>query len=183
MASSPMDLPEAEQHDVFLELFVAHEEALRGFIRALVPAREDAREVMQDTAALLWRKFRQLNAREDFRRWAFGVARMQVREFLRDRGRDRHVFGDTVQEMIERRAEAAASVMDARREALEECLGKLSAEQRELVDSAYQPGNRIDALALRQGRSAMALYKTLHRIRIALMECTQRILAREEGVV
>ena len=41
-------------------------------------------------------------------------------------------------------------------------------------------GVRIDELAARAGRSAMALYKSLHRIRIALMNCTQQVLAQEE---
>jgi RNA polymerase sigma-70 factor (ECF subfamily) len=174
-----MALPTDQPQDLFLKLFVAHEEALRGFIRALVPGREDAREVMQDTAALLWRKFGQLRAPEDFRRWAFGVARLQAREFLRDRGRDRHVFGESVQALIERQAEEAVQSLDLRRNALEQCLAKLAPEQRSLLDAAYQPGVRIDELAVRNGRSPMALYKTLHRIRLLLIECTRRILTRE----
>ena len=132
-----MALPTDQPQDLFLKLFVAHEEALRGFIRALVPGREDAREVMQDTAALLWRKFGQLRAPEDFRRWAFGVARLQAREFLRDRGRDRHVFGESVQALIERQAEEAVQSLDLRRNALEQCLAKLAPEQRSLLDAAY----------------------------------------------
>ena len=46
-----------------------HEEALNGFVRTLVPTREDAREVMQEVAVVLWRKFEELSAMEDFRRW------------------------------------------------------------------------------------------------------------------
>ena len=170
---------DSERHDRFLRLFVEHEEAVRGFVRALVPGREDAREVMQDAVAVLWRKFDELRAPEDFRRWAFGVARLQVREFLRDHGRERLLFGEDVQAMIEQSAEHAVLTSDARREALEECLGKLAPEQRALVDAAYAPGVRMDALAAREGRTAMSLYKTLHRIRIALIECTRRVLARE----
>jgi RNA polymerase sigma-70 factor (ECF subfamily) len=49
-----------------------------------------------------------------------------------------------------------------------------------LVEEAYKPGVRIDELAAQAGRSAMALYKSLHRIRIALMNCTQQVLAQEE---
>jgi RNA polymerase sigma-70 factor (ECF subfamily) len=174
-----MALPTDQPQDLFLKLFLAHEEALRGFIRALVPGREDAREVMQDTAALLWRKFGQLRAPEDFRRWAFGVARLQAREFLRDRGRDRHVFGESVQALIERQAEEAVQSLDLRRNALEQCLAKLAPEQRSLLDAAYQSGVRIDELAVRNGLSPMALYKTLHRIRLLLIECTRRILTQE----
>ncbi len=56
---------------------------------------------------------------------------------------------------------------------------KLDAAQRKLLDAAYAPGARIDALAADAGRSPMSFYKALHRIRLALMECTQRVLARE----
>jgi RNA polymerase sigma-70 factor (ECF subfamily) len=87
---------EDQQHVDFLRLYVEHEEALRGFVRALVPTREDARDVMQDVTVVLWRKIGELSAIEDFRRWAFGVARMQALTFLRDRARMRHVFGDDV---------------------------------------------------------------------------------------
>ncbi len=58
-------------------------------------------------------------------------------------------------------------------------MSRLGAAQRALVQAAYAPGARIDELAARSGRSAMALYKTLHRIRLALMECTRRVLAQE----
>lgn len=171
---------EDQQHVDFLRLYVEHEEALRGFVRALVPTREDARDVMQEVTVVLWRKIGELSAMEDFRRWAFGVARMEALTFLRDRARDRHVFGDDVLALLADDAEADAEVFEAERIALEECLGKLDAAQRALVDAAYAPGVRIDALAASAGRSAMSLYKALHRIRLALMDCTQRVLARGE---
>ena len=49
------------------------------------------------------------------------------------------------------------------------------------MEAAYHSGVRIDEVAARMGRSAMSLYKLLHRIRLALMECTKRVLA-EEGL-
>ena len=52
---------DSDQHDHFLRLYVENEEALRGFVRSLVPTLEDAREVMQEVAALLWRKFDDLD--------------------------------------------------------------------------------------------------------------------------
>ena len=47
------------------------------------------------------------------------------------------------------------------------------------MEAAYAPGVQIDRLALKLGRSAMAVYKTLHRIRLVLMDCTRRVLASE----
>lgn len=171
---------EQHRHDRFLRLFIEHEEALRGFVRSLVPTREDAREIMQEAAAVLWRKFDELEAPEDFRRWAFGVARFEAMAFRRDRARDRHVFGDALLAMLADEAQVQADAMDERREVLEQCLAKLPDTQRALVDAAYARGVRIDELAAKLGRTAMALYKTLHRIRMTLAACVEKTMQREE---
>ena len=67
-----------EQHDQFLRLFMAHEESLRVFVRSLLFSREEEREVMQEVAVVLWRKFVPDISEGEFCRWAFGVARMEV---------------------------------------------------------------------------------------------------------
>lgn len=171
-----------DNHDQFLRLFVENEEALRGFVRSLVPTLEDAREVMQETAAVLWRKFGELDSPKDFRRWAFGVARFEALAFRRDRARDRHVFGDELVSLLEAEAAVAGEQCDREERALQSCLEKLPKAHRELIEIAYSPGARIDELAREAGRTPMALYKSLHRIRMALADCIQEYLGREEGL-
>lgn len=174
-----MTSAENDRHDQFLRLYVKHEEALTGFVRTLVPTYDDAREVMQEVAVVLWQKFAELSSTDDFRRWAFGVAKFKVLAFQRDRMRDRLVFDAEVLELLAAEVSDHADAYEAERHALDECLGKLDAAQRKLLEAAYAPGVRIDLLAEATGRSAMSLYKALHRIRLALMDCTQRALARE----
>ncbi|CAN5877687.1 sigma-70 family RNA polymerase sigma factor [soil metagenome] len=174
-----MTSAEHERHDQFLRLYVEHEEALNGFVRTLMPSREDAREVMQEVAVVLWRKYEGLPDITDFRRWAFGVAKFKAMSFTRDRMRDRLVFDDDVLELLAAEVGDHADEYADEREALDECLGKLDAAQRKLLDAAYAPGARMDELAAATGRSAMSFYKAMHRIRLALMVCTQRVLARE----
>lgn len=171
---------ERQRHDLFLRLYVEHEESLRGFVRSLVPTREDAGEVLQEVAAVLWRKFDDLLSPEDFRRWAFGVARFEALAYRRDRARDRHMFGEDVLALVADEAEASADALAAERESLEQCLRKLSAPQRALVAAAYERGERIDALAGRMGRTPMSLYKALHRIRMTLADCARRSLGQGE---
>ena len=89
------------------------------------------------------------------------------------------MFGDAALRLLAEEAEESAAVFEAERHALDQCLAKLPDTQRALVEAAYAPGVRMDELASRSGRSAMSLYKSLHRIRIALMDCTQQVLARE----
>jgi len=67
----------------------------------------------------------------------------------------------------------------ARLEALDVFLQKLPSDQRSLVEAAYAPGARMDELAARIGRTAMAVYKSLHRIRMMLTDCTKRELSKE----
>ena len=174
-----MTSAENDRHDQFLRLYVEHEEALNGFVRTLVPTREDAREVMQEVAVVLWQKFEELTAAQDFRRWAFGVAKFKVLAFFRDRARDRLVFDEDVLELLAVEVTENADAYEAERRALDECIGKLGVPQRKLLAAAYAPGARIGALAAAVGRSPMSFYKALHRIRLALMNCTQRALARE----
>lgn len=171
---------EDPRHDLFLRLFTTNEPAVRAFVRSLVPALADANDVMQEVAIVLWRKFAEYDSHEDFRRWAFGVAKFKVLAWQRDQARDRHVFGEDMTEVLATEAVERADHLAQRREALRVCLEKLPADQRELVASAYESGVRIDALASGLGRTAMALYKQLHRIRLALVECTRRFLIREE---
>ena len=177
-----MDPADRDKHDQFLRLYVENEETLRGFVRSLVPTLDDAREVMQETAAVLWRKFDELNSPDDFRRWAFGVARFEALAFRRDRARDRHVFGDELIAMLEAEAVEAGDKSGREERALEDCLAKLPKPQRSLVEAAYEPGTRIDEMAREAGRTPMSLYKVLHRIRMALADCIQEFIKREEGL-
>ena len=76
-----MDEADRKQHDQFLRLFMEHEEALRLFVRSLLFSQDESREVMQEVASVLWRKFDDSLESASFRRWAFGVARMEVLSF------------------------------------------------------------------------------------------------------
>lgn len=168
---------EHERHARFLRHYAESEMALHTFVRSLVPTRQMASEVMQDVILVLWEKF---DAAADFQGWAFGVAKNVALRHLRRQSRDRHVFDDELVNQLADDAVALVPVHDGHREALEHCLDKLPTAQRELVLTAYTKGTRMDELATRRGQTPMALYKLLHRIRQALLECVERTLAKEE---
>lgn len=168
---------EHERHAQFLRHYAESEVALHTFVRSLVPTRQMASEVMQDVILVLWEKF---DAAADFQGWAFGVAKNVALRHLRRQSRDRHVFDDELVNQLADDAVALVPVHDGHREALERCLDKLPAAQRELVLTAYTKGTRMDELATRRGQTPMALYKLLHRIRQALLECVERTRAQEE---
>ncbi len=166
-----------ERHAQFLRHYAESEVALHTFVRSLVPTRQMASEVMQDVILVLWEKF---EVAVDFQGWAFGVARNVVMRHLRSLSRDRHVFDDALVNQLADDAVTLVPEHDRQREALEHCLGKLPATQRELVLIAYTKGVRMDELATRRGQTPMSLYKLLHRIRQVLLDCVQRTLTQEE---
>ena len=73
-----MDHENMQAHDQFLRLFTANEAAIRANVRRAVPTRQDAADVMQGVALVLWRKFGELEEPDQFRKWAFGVARYET---------------------------------------------------------------------------------------------------------
>jgi RNA polymerase sigma-70 factor (ECF subfamily) len=69
--------------------------------------------------------------------------------------------------------------LEQQREALERCMAKVPAEQRELLMQAYQPEVRIQEVAQGSGRSVPGFYQWLHRMRRMLLDCIRRALTQE----
>jgi RNA polymerase sigma-70 factor (ECF subfamily) len=172
---------ESANHDSFLRLYAAHEPAVRGFVRSLLPTRNDASDVMQEVAIVLWRKFDSLDHPENFRKWAYGVARYEVLSWRRDKARDRHFFSDDMSRLLADEAESKHEAAEEQRRALEFCLKKLPPDKVVLLQRAYDGETRIDALAEELNRTAMSLYKVLHRLRMKLVSCTDGFLRKESA--
>ena len=178
-----MSPKEEEKHRRFLRQFTAHEAAIHAYVRRLVPRREDAIDVMQDIAVVLWKKFDQFETDGDFLRWAFGVARFQVLAWRRDlaRERERLVFSTETIELMAEETDRESDQLELEREAiLQHCLGKLKPEQREALEASCQKGALTSQLASRFGRSVSGFYQWLYRIRQSLTVCAQEV-ANQEG--
>jgi RNA polymerase sigma-70 factor (ECF subfamily) len=175
-----MTAVDEQAHDRFLRLFTTNEPAIRAFVRRLVPLRQDAQDVMQEIALVLWRKFDQYRQSEDFRRWAFGVARYEILAWLRDKTRDRQMLAADVVELLADESLQADQRLELQREALRACLDKLPEEHRRLVMAAYGPGARIQEVAALSGRTVAAFYQWLHRVRVLLLDCVRRAAAKED---
>ena len=149
---------------------------MRVFLRAILPSRNDADEAFQLTMITLWEKFEEYDSSRDFKPWAFGIAKYKALGLLRDRQRERLVFGDVLADRLAEDAIAAEDRYLTQQEALDGCLRKLSAPLRETVLQAYTKGTRIDELAKSLGQTPMALYKKLQRIRRTLLDCVRQAL-------
>jgi RNA polymerase sigma-70 factor (ECF subfamily) len=164
-------------YEAFVRLLVEHESRMRAYLRGLLPTWQDVDEVVQNASLVAWRKFSEFQDGTSFGGWLLTIARFEALKQRRRMARSPLVFADDVWELL---AEPdAAESEDLRRTALEECLGKMSAPQRELLLRSHAPGVRLNEFAQQSGRSEQAFYKTIQRLRAALLDCITRTMTRE----
>lgn len=173
------DSPERSSYEDFVKLLVEHEPRLRSYLRGLLPAWTDVDEVVQNASLVAWRKFPEFEEGTNFGGWLLTIARFEALKYRRGAARSPLVFSENVWELLARDASTESDARHIRREALEQCLGKLSAAQRDLILKAHAPGARLNEIAQQSGGSEQAFYKTIQRLRAALLECISRTLARE----
>lgn len=153
----------------------SHQAALHRYILSLLPDRSLADDVLQETNLVLWRKAAEYDPERPFLAWAFTIARYQVMACRRDKGRDRHVFNDKLVEILAEEHPAEDDTTSLQ-DALQDCLTRLPAHQRELILARYEPGASVQDLAQARSKTPGALSVLLLRIRKLLEECVERKL-------
>jgi len=164
----------------FAELLRGNQSRLYGYIHALVRDLDDADDLFQQTAVILWNKFGDFDRERSFLSWACGVARFEVSNFLRTRGRQKLYFTDDLNLLlIEAYDRVPKDEMEERRDALGKCVNKLRERDRELLRECYGDRAGVGTAAGKRGRSSQSVYNSLRRIRRSLYECIERTLAAQ----
>ncbi len=168
-----------EREERFLQLFLAHQRRLFGFLLTLVPDWTDAEDLLQETSVAIWRKLDQFEPGTDFAAWAQNIARYEVLNYRRKRSRSRVFFSDETIELLADQMATMGQDADARRDALESCLAKLKPRDGELIHLRYQSGATTQSVAERLDQSIQAVYRALNKIHGQLLRCVRRSLAAE----
>lgn len=165
---------------MFADLLRCDHARLYGYIHSLVRDLNDADDLFQQTTLVLWNKFETFDAERSFFNWACGVARGEVANFLRARGRQKLYFSDELNLLLVEAHEAMSiDELEDRREALAKCMEKLRDRDRELLTQCYGGDDAIQDIAGRHGRSSSSVHNSLRRIRRALFDCIQQTLSAE----
>ncbi len=165
--------PANDDHERFMRMFLEHEPAILRSVLVFVPQRADARDIVQETAVALWRRFAEYDPARSFANWACGFARIEVRRFLRRRQRQTALSEAAAVALMES-DRALAAWHEERERHLTDCRAQLAPEQRRVLDGYYIDELAVEALAQRHDRSPEAIYKMLQRIRHALLDCMER---------
>jgi RNA polymerase sigma-70 factor (ECF subfamily) len=166
----------------FLSLFLRSEREMFRYVAALVPNVVDAEDIVQQTALALWEKFDAYDPNQPFTPWACRFALNKAKQWIERRQRWQALLENGLAEELARRREELWPELETRLRHLEDCLAKLPDEQRSLIEGYYYRRDGVERLAENAGRTVAATYKTLQRIRQALLLCVEHA-AKPEGVV
>ena len=170
----------AETHDRFLRAFTRHQGQIRAYVGTFLPGFADTEDVMQETAVVLWKKFSELDADENFLPWARRVAYYEICKFCRENKGVSLPYDAQLMERIAATYQGMTDELDERRQALDECLKKLRTRDRELIDLCYRTSESVKTISAEIGRPVDAVYHSLGRIRRTLLGCIDRNLAGKE---
>ncbi len=165
-----------ENHEHFMRLFLRHEPEILRSVLMVVPQVADARDIVQETAIALWKRFDTYDPARPFPAWACGYARIETLRFLRRSHRQTRISVQAALALMTT-AQARVALDEQREQHLAACLGALPPDHRRLVADYYFEEKPVELLAGEHRRTIEAVYKILQRIRHALLRCMQRKMA------
>jgi RNA polymerase sigma-70 factor, ECF subfamily len=168
-----------ETHRRFLELHLAHQKSLFAYLLAGSRDYAEAEDLLQKVTIILLERFPEYDPALSYPAWAFGVARRQLALHFREfRKREIRLPVELLEE-VRQGMESDADRLSAESRALAQCLDKLPAPSRELLQKRYVESSSLSDLAATMGQTLAALNMKLVRIRKALLDCTGRVLGEE----
>ena len=170
------------RREEFVRLFQQHERGLYGYILSLIPNVAEADEVSQDTNLLLWKEFNRSDPIRDFGAWARTIAYYQVLAHRKATSRERLQFDSELLDVLADRAAARWDELVARQSYLMDCLSQLSEVKQQVIRLYYRFEMTAKAIAEQLGRKVAAVEKTLVRSRVALHDCIDTAMRREDQV-
>jgi RNA polymerase sigma-70 factor, ECF subfamily len=151
----------------------AVQNVLLSFVMSLVRDQHLARDVVQETNLVLWRKRDEFQPDLPFRPWALRIAYLQTLAVQKASRRSKLVFDHELVLKLATDAEDVLDQVDQRYLRLQACVSKLVGRQSEVIRRRYGRSQSISDIARDFGSSVAAVGMLLHRARLALIECMQ----------
>lgn len=172
--------PELDSSSYIDQQWRSAEAALGAYVRAEIPNRHDAEDVLQNIAEALLTSLSRYDPERSFTSWAFGIARNHVLRHAEARGRKKLRFSSELVDGLAAAFESQSIDVDARRVALQSCLQKVGERQRRVIHLRYELGLSQKEVAKRLEATPASIGVLLHRTRLALKECIRLHCRRSE---
>jgi RNA polymerase sigma-70 factor (ECF subfamily) len=161
----------------FFRLFMQHQRAVFCYILMNVRNADDARDLMQEAAVIMWQKYSVKDPEDRFSAWAVAIARNLIKRYYQRLKRNHLIFNDDLLAEIEDRSRVHLESYEDYLVALRKCLAKLDVRQRQLLNLKYERGMKVKEISMHVRRSTEAIYKIIARTQAALQRCIQKSMA------
>lgn len=144
------------------------------FVGSMVFDAGDRDDVLQDCAVAAMTSYDRYDPSRPFAAWVIGVARNQVRLYLRRKSNDPHIFDE---EALDSLVEAFARVQPEQEQKLtrlEHCVDQLEGRSRQLCELRYSHDLKPAAIAKKLNMTPNTVAKSLQRIREQLRDCLEK---------
>lgn len=166
--------------DEFVQELTRHQVDLFYFIRALAGDPHAAYDIRQAVNMVLWKKREKYRPGSSFKNWAFQIAQLEVKSYLRKQRRSVLVsFDNKLLDLFATEFEEFSDELPERRRALSNCLRKVTTKDEELLRHRYWVGGSLESLANSTNRSIGTLKARLHQLRASLRKCIEGQLTPE----
>lgn len=143
------------------------------FVGSMVYDVSDRDDVLQDTAVAAMISFERFDSSRPFAAWVIGVARNQVRLYLRRKSNDPHIFDeDALDSLVEAFARVCPE-QERKLTHLDHCIDKLEGRARQLCELRYARDLKPAAIAKELNMAPNTVAKSLQRIREQLRDCLE----------
>jgi RNA polymerase sigma-70 factor (ECF subfamily) len=175
-----LENPESDRKtEEFIRLLMSSQHRIYAFILTLVPHTSDADDILQETSAVMWRKYSEFKTGTDFVAWGIRIAHNKVLEFRRNRATRSMQFSQNVCEMMVRDCMTRYDLTQVKLDALDNCISKLKDGDRSLVRERYEQNYSIKELAQKLNCPLYTVYRAIGRIHDMLIRCMRQFMGRE----
>lgn len=163
-----------DDNEQFIRLWTQAEPIVAGYLRVVLGDPHATKDVLQDVAILVYKKFDQYDPNRKFSSWAIGFARLSALSYRRKQGRYFLAEDDAILDRIADICERQEDVLEAKKVALRDCLKKVPENSRAIVDLRYWRRMKAEDIAATLGKKASSVRSTLCRVRSSLLHCIRQ---------
>jgi len=173
-------MTESSNVNEFLRLIMAYQKPIYASILGMIPNRDDAEDIFQETVLVMWSKFDSFERGTSFAAWGIKIAKYKIFQAHRRNVRNNFRFSQAAFQSLQDRSDNFVKNIERRMQALRRCIRKLKKRDYDLIKMRYEDELAIKTVAERLGRSVQSIYKRMARINDSLIRCIRRTLAMEE---
>lgn len=162
------------------ELYCAYSRSIYAFALRRLRDAAEAEEIVVDTMHEVWRHPERFRGESKFSTWLLGIARFKLLSLIRSREPQHEELAE-LEETLDSGEEGSFEILakKQRREAVLQCMDKLSAEQRECLHLVFYEGYGLAEVAAVLGCPENTVKTRLFHARRKLKNALRLMLQRE----